>query len=172
MALSLHETLDLTSPSWKLNTSRTATRTPHFGKRFISVREKTKWPYFTPSNDEALAGACIWGSCVPNIRVEFWKRGNAQPGFPSVQGPYGYPVGQVAHWPRKHNLHRVCLLVATESSHSQMLQDPGRGHASHESSLYGYELAEQCLLPSSHHQPSSRLILEGTLAQHTELASL
>ena len=36
----------LTGRGCKLDTPRTAKRTPHFGKRFTSGRKKTKWPYF------------------------------------------------------------------------------------------------------------------------------
>ena len=37
---------NLTGRDCELDTSRTAKRTPHFGKLFTAGRKKTKWPYF------------------------------------------------------------------------------------------------------------------------------
>ncbi|VDI31435.1 Hypothetical predicted protein [Mytilus galloprovincialis] len=70
--------------------------------------------------------------------------------------------GNGNHYKMKWQYYTQKRKTRAESSHPLRLQDSRRGHATPEDSLYGDELAEaQCLLPSSHHQPGSSLILEG-----------
>ncbi|CAG2234680.1 unnamed protein product [Mytilus edulis] len=130
--------------------------TAHSEEQSASVPASTDPMGFKREIPDAWRGreSQVWTGPISGYKERTLRGGDVKSRLPPVQGPYGDPVGQVAHWPRRHNIFRVCLLAAGESSHPKRLQNPRCGHATTESRLSGDELAEvQCLFPASHHQP-------------------